>query len=153
MKLRVLKYLCALCVLTSASSCMNNMGMSDSVTFVVNASEDVRSLFTVRISYTNAYGDVTTRILQDEEWVFSVYKSKDFDAKMNITLSARAGAKNGSLLTKEVYEMSVEAKINSVKTKAGEDEEEILPFIGAYTKDMMPRYIALYDGAVLALSE
>lgn len=90
--------------------------------YSVSVSSDLLKLFKVESANTVSDQAINVNEIKNTEWTKQIIVDDGFKPEMTVRLTARKGAKDGTLLTKEVYQMSIDCAINdgritSVTTK------------------------------------
>lgn len=102
-----------------STGCVKMTAFKGQYIYSVNASDDLLKLFRVDVTYAATDSTTSTLAITSTSWSRTIYKSEDFSEDfvpaMTVTLSAKEGAKSGTLLTKEAYEMTIDYKIEDSK--------------------------------------
>lgn len=145
------------------TSCVGKMAFPGQYTYSIDASEDLLKLFRVEAIYAMPDNMAASLVITTPGWTRSFFKNEgeEFYPQMTVRLLAKDGAKNGTLLTKEAYEMSIEFNIEDSKTLKGNGkiivtksaggtkaDNEKIPLIGIFNKRQVQLYIEQYDGMV-----
>lgn len=102
-----------------STGCVKMTAFKGQYIYSVNASDDLLKLFRVDVTYAATDSTTSTLAITSTSWSRTIYKSEDFSEdfvpEMTVTLTAKEGAKSGTLLTKEAYEMTIDYKIEDSK--------------------------------------
>lgn len=97
--------------LSCISSCFKPLNLLGRFGYEVFVTKDMLNLFDVEATYESPSEGTVTVPIKTEAWSTDFFISDGFNARMDIHLKAKNGAKNGSLINKANYDMGLSYNI------------------------------------------
>lgn len=106
-------------LLALTASCLQPLSFPGRFGYQVEVTNDMLTLFDIEAAYDSpAEGHVTVPI-KTNTWSCDYFLSKGFTASMEVHLKAKNGAKNGSLIKNDSYDMGLSYSIYSTEATPG----------------------------------
>lgn len=108
-------------MLFGISSCFKPLSFPEKFGYEVNVSDDMLALFDIEATYESPSNGTLSTPIKEPTWSADFYMSKGFNARLAIHMKAKAGARDGSLIKNETYNMGLTYNIftpNGLATKS-----------------------------------